>query len=110
VKSSKPSVKNYMSKLPEVCGVLTEKGNKSKYYELRGPFLLAYSKKDQRVCKGVIFLEDCRVDHVENTASKYNVYEFVISHSNPSYKPHHFTCPGKSEYEEWMSQLKTFNK
>jgi len=96
-------------KFPEVCGVLTEKGNKSKYYELKGPFLIAYSKKDQRVCKGVIYLEDCRVEPVE-TISKNNVYEFKITHPSITYKPHHFVCPGKSEFDEWMNHLKTFNK
>jgi len=98
------------TKIPEATGFLSsqvkKKPSKAEYFELKGPFLIYYMKKEQKFCKGVIFLDGCKVEPVNDNNKKK--YGFKITHQSPSYIPQCFNCQGKADFDQWMDHLRHF--
>jgi len=96
------------TRIPEATGFLSsqvkKKSIQAKYYELKCPFLIYYSKKEHKLCKGVIYLDGCKVEPL-NDKKKLG---FSITHQSPSYIPQCFTCQEKADFDQWMDHLKHF--
>jgi len=97
----------------QIAGKLYKKENSSwnaKYAELRGSFLVYFSNKEQKYCEGMLLLDGCHVECLNNLHKnvKPQKYGFKISYPREGYKPYFFSCPDKLSYDEWMDHLKIF--